>query len=121
MNLSAKLSPIERHFIDVWTSFMFALLMPLSTFALIQVEIYVWVEFSYDFGFVFLSLFMFGIWVTAVTLVKQILVLLRFDYEELYRVIFTPFDTSINANELITDNQKLITSNQVKYTRVDLN
>jgi len=119
--MNTKLSPIEQHFIEVWTRFLWVLVSPLATFALVQVEIFVWVEFSYDFGWSFLTLFWFGIWVTGFSLVSQILNLIRFDYRELWNVIITPFDVSVNPVCLITDNQNLIIDNQVKYTRTDLN
>ncbi len=112
--MNTKLSPIEHHFIEVWTDFLWRLVSPLATFALVQVEIFVWVEFSYDSSWSFLTLFWLGILVTGLGLISQILNLIRFNYSELWKVIITPFDAPVDSNAMIT-------SNQSKYSRVDLN
>lgn len=89
--MDTKLSESEQRFVDVYTAFIWAVISPLSTFALINVELYVWVEFSHFLNWFLLTLFLIGIVVTVVSLVKQILYLIRFDFKELWYVLFTPF------------------------------
>jgi hypothetical protein len=106
--ITYNLSRSEQRFIRVWSDFILSFFIPLSTFALIQVELFVWVEFSYFLNWFLLGLFLVGILMTGISLVRQILYFIRFDFRELWYVVFVaPLNDPVVIEKPITSNHIL--------------